>query len=83
MNKKYHFNKLLQNGKFAALAIDQGTSLKNIIKESKGKSFKTSDYFNFKKQIVLNLGVEASSVLFDHFYYFIKKTLFFFYFYIK
>ena len=30
MNKKYHFNKLLQNGKFAALAIDQGTSLKNI-----------------------------------------------------
>lgn len=50
MNKKYHFNKLLQNGKFAALAIDQGTSLKNIIKESKGKSFKTSDYFYFKNK---------------------------------
>lgn len=66
MNKQSHFNQLLQNGKFAALAIDQGTSLKNIIKESKGKTFKTSDYFYFKKQIVLNLGIEASSVLFDY-----------------
>ena len=66
MNKQSHFNQLLQNGKFAALAIDQGTSLKNIIKESKGKAFKTSDYFYFKKQIDLNLGIEASSVLFDY-----------------
>ena len=66
MNKTHHFNQLLHNDKFLALAIDQGTSLKNIIKESKGKNFKTSDYFHFKKQIVLNLGLEASSILFDH-----------------
>ena len=66
MNKQSHFNQLLQNEKFVALAIDQGTSLKNIIKERKGKTFKTSDYFYFKKQIVLNLGIEASSVLFDY-----------------
>ena len=66
MNKQSHFNQLLQNEKFVALAIDQGTSLKNIIKERKGKTFKTSDYFYFKKQIVLNLGIEAASVLFDY-----------------
>ena len=66
MNKQQHFNQLLQNGKFAALAIDQGNSLKDIIKEKKGKTFKSSDYFFFKKQIVLNLGVNTSSVLFDH-----------------
>ena len=66
MNKQQHFNQLLKNGKFAALAIDQGASLKDIIKEKKGKNFTTSDYFFFKKQIVLNLGVDTSSVLFDH-----------------
>ncbi len=66
MNKQQHFNKLLQNGKFTALAIDQGTSLKNIIKEKKAKAFKPSDYFFFKKQIVLNLSADTSSVLFDY-----------------
>ena len=66
MNKQQHFNNLLQNGKFAALAIDQGTSLKDIIKEKKGKTFTSSDYYFFKKQIVLNLGISASSILFDY-----------------
>ena len=66
MSKRDHFNQLLQNGKFAALAIDQGTSLKDIVKESKGASFTTADYFLFKKQIILNLGIDASSVLFDY-----------------
>ena len=66
MSKQNHFNQLLQNGKFAALAIDQGTSLKDIIKESKGATFTTTDYFLFKKQIILNLGIDASSVLFDY-----------------
>ena len=66
MSKQDHFNQLLQNGKFAALAIDQGTSLKDIIKESKGATFTTKDYFLFKKQIILNLGIDASSVLFDY-----------------
>ena len=37
MNKQQHFNNLLQNEKFTAHAIDQGTSLKEIIKEKKGK----------------------------------------------
>ena len=59
MSKQDHFNQLLQNGKFAALAIDQGTSLKDIIKESKGVKFTTTDYFLFKKQIILNLGINA------------------------
>ena len=63
MSKQQHFNKLLQNEKFAALAIDQGTSLKDIIKEKKGKNFASSDYYYFKKQIALNLGVNASSIL--------------------
>ena len=66
MTKQQHFNKLLQNEKFAALAIDQGTSLKDIIKEKKGKNFTSSDYYYFKKQIALSLGVNASSILFDH-----------------
>ena len=66
MSKQDHFNQLLQNGKFAALAIDQGTSLKDIIKESKGATFTTTDYFLFKKQIILNLGIDTSSVLFDY-----------------
>ena len=66
MNKQQHFNNLLQNGKFAALAIDQGTSLKDIIKEKKGKTFTSSDYYFIKKQIVLNLGISASSILFDY-----------------
>jgi len=66
MNKQQHFNNLLQNEKFAALAIDQGTSLKDIIKEKKGKAFTSSDYYFFKRQVVLNLGVKASSILFDH-----------------
>ncbi len=33
--KQQHFEKLLDNEKFAALAIDQGTSLRDIIKEKK------------------------------------------------
>tara|TARA_B110000914_G_scaffold9999_1_gene8030 strand:- start:116 stop:274 length:159 start_codon:yes stop_codon:yes gene_type:complete len=37
MNKQLHFNKLLHDEKFVALAIDQGTSLKDIIKKRKGK----------------------------------------------
>ena len=50
MNKKYHFNKLLQNGKFAALAIDQGTSLKNIIKESRANMVTVKpEYFVIEK----------------------------------
>ena len=57
MSKQDHFNQLLQNGKFAALAI---------VKESKGATFTTTDYFLFKKQIILNLGIDASSVLFDY-----------------
>jgi len=64
--KQQHFEKLLDNEKFAALAIDQGTSLRDIIKEKKGKTFVPSDYYFFKKQIALNLGVNASSILFDH-----------------
>ena len=47
MNKQQHFNKLLQNEKFTALAIDQGTSLKEIIKEKKRKTFTPSDYYFF------------------------------------
>lgn len=66
MNKQQHFNKLLQNEKFTALAIDQGTSLKEIIKEKKRKTFTPSDYYFFKKQIILNLGVTLSSILFDY-----------------
>ena len=66
MNKQQHFKKLLQNEKFAALAIDQGLSLKDIIKEKKGKTFTPSDYYFFKQQIILNLGVNASSILLDH-----------------
>ena len=66
MNKQLHFNKLLHDEKFVALAIDQGTSLKDIIKEKKGKSFTQADYYYFKKQIALNLGVNASSILFDY-----------------
>ena len=49
MNKQLRFNKLLYDEKFAALAIDQGTSLKNIIKEKKGKSFTQADYYFFKE----------------------------------
>ena len=45
---------LLDKNKFFSLAIDQGTSLKNLIKENK-KDFKENDYFYFKKQIILNL----------------------------
>ena len=43
-------NNLLMDNKFCSLAIDQGTSLKNIIKEKK-EDFIEEDYFNFKKHI--------------------------------
>ena len=45
---------LLDKNKFFSLAIDQGTSLKNLIKENK-KDFKENDYFYFKKQVIINL----------------------------
>lgn len=56
---------LLDKNKFFSLAIDQGTSLKNLIKEKK-KDFKENDYFYFKKQVILNLSSEVSSILFDY-----------------
>ena len=55
---------LLDKNKFFSLAIDQGTSLKNLIKENK-KDFRENDYFYFKKQVILNLSSEVSSILFD------------------
>ena len=56
---------LLDKNKFYSLAIDQGTSLKNLIKENK-KDFRENDYFYFKKQVILNLSSEVSSILFDY-----------------
>ena len=56
---------LLDKNKFFSLAIDQGTSLKNLIKENK-KDFRENDYFYFKKQVILNLSSEVSSILFDY-----------------
>ena len=56
---------LLVKNKFFSLAIDQRTSLKNLIKENK-KDFKENDYFYFKKQVILNLSSEVSSILFDY-----------------
>ena len=50
---KSKINNLLIDNKFFSLAIDQGTSLKNIIKEKK-EDFIEEDYFNFKKHIILN-----------------------------
>ena len=47
-------NNLLIDNKFFSLAIDQGTSLKNIIKEKKD-DFITDDYYNFKKHIIVNI----------------------------
>ncbi len=41
---------LLDKNKFFSLAIDQGTSLKNLIRVKK-KDFKENDYFYFKKQV--------------------------------
>ena len=41
---------LLDKNKFFSLAIDQGTSLKNLIKENK-KDFKENDYFYFKNKL--------------------------------
>ena len=58
-------NNLLIDNKFFSLAIDQGTSLKNIIKEKK-EDFVEEDYFNFKKQIIINIADSVSSVLFDY-----------------
>ena len=45
---------LLDKNKFFSLAIDQGTSLKNLIKENK-KDFKENDYFYFKKLFAILL----------------------------
>ena len=58
-------NNLLIDNKFFSLAIDQGTSLKNIIKEKK-EDFVEEDYFNFKKHIILNIADCVSSILFDY-----------------
>ena len=58
-------NNLLIDNKFFSLAIDQGTSLKNIIKEKKD-DFITEDYYNFKKHIIVNIADSVSSVLFDY-----------------
>jgi len=66
MSKTIFFEKLLQNNKFSALAIDQGTSLKNIIKEKKQNMFQEQDYYTFKKEIITKLGTKLSSVLFDY-----------------
>ena len=58
-------NNLLMDNKFCSLAIDQGTSLKNIIKEKK-EDFIEEDYFNFKKHIIINIANSVSSILFDY-----------------
>ena len=58
-------NNLLIDSKFFSLAIDQGTSLKNIIKENKA-DFIEEDYFNFKKHIIINIANSVSSILFDY-----------------
>ena len=58
-------NDLLIDNKFFSLAIDQGTSLKNIIKERK-KDFVNQDYFDFKKHVITNMAESVSSVLFDY-----------------
>ena len=62
---KSKINNLLIDNKFFSLAIDQGTSLKNIIKEKK-EDFVEKDYFNFKKHIILNIADCVSSILFDY-----------------
>ena len=59
------YTTFLDKNKFFSLAIDQGTSLKNLIKENK-KDFREIDYFYFKKQVILNLSSEVSSILFDY-----------------
>ena len=56
-------NNLLIDNKFFSLAIDQGTSLKNLIKDKK-EGFVEEDYFNFKKHIILNIADSVSSILF-------------------
>ena len=58
-------NNILMDNKFCSLAIDQGTSLKNIIKEKK-EGFIEEDYFNFKKHIIINIANSVSSILFDY-----------------
>ena len=58
-------NNLLIDNKFFSLAIDQGTSLKNLIKDKK-EDFVEEDYFNFKKHIILNIADSVSSILFDY-----------------
>ena len=63
--KNKNIEHLLKNNRFCALAIDQGTSLKNLIKNKK-KNFLTEDYFNFKKYIISNLSNHVSSILFDY-----------------
>ena len=64
MNQKELINDVLINKKFFALAIDQGTSLKEIINQKKN-NFKDEDYFFFKKNIIEILGSNLSAVLFD------------------
>ena len=58
-------NNLLIDNKFFSLAIDQGTSLKNLIRDKK-EDFVEEDYFNFKKNIILNIADSVSSILFDY-----------------
>ena len=64
MYQKELINDVLINKKFFALAIDQGTSLKEIINQKKN-NFKDEDYFFFKKNIIEILGSNLSAVLFD------------------
>ena len=48
MHQKELINDVLINKKFFALAIDQGTSLKEIINQKKN-NYKDEDYYFFKK----------------------------------
>ena len=51
MHQKELINDVLINKKFFALAIDQGTSLKEIINQKKN-NLKEQEYFIIKKNII-------------------------------
>jgi len=66
MNKSIFFDQCLVENKFIAMAIDQGTSLKNLIKNKIGIKFQDNDYYIFKNEIINTLSPYLSSYLVDY-----------------